>query len=399
MLLAPIAATTPLSLASIFRVSAEHEFRRENRTFLPNPTFRPGRDNTRHVTEETVVYVDGACSGNPGPGGWAWAVAPSGPFAAGVEAASTNQRMEIRAVLEALRVLSGPVEVRSDSTYVVNCFRDKWFEAWLRKGWVNSQRKPVANRDLWEPLIQLYLTRRSEIRFTWVKGHSGDPMNDAVDRLAVEASLSQQPRSGDHLPGIDELGPPDRSGPQGDAGDVNGAARDRRLPGGRLIAVFGHRPPELGGYGETLVAAAVRRRLAEILEAKAQMHPDLAVVSGLGLGAEQLGVEAAQEAGVPYVAVQPYPDPDSPWPKASRDQYARLLAGADRTVLLERKPPESKQNAGAALARRDAWLARQADEALVVWDRTDATLSRLVQQLESRLGDDVWVVDPTEFGA
>jgi len=356
--------------------------------------------------EKVVVYTDGACSGNPGPGGWAWAVAPDGePHDAGGEPVTTNQRMELRAVLEALQSLgvgseAPPIEVVSDSTYVVNCFRDKWYEAWLRKGWVNSQRKPVANRDLWEPLIQLYLTRRSEIRFNWVKGHSGDPMNDAVDRLAVEASLSQQPRSGDRLPGVDELGPPDRPGPPGGADEVNGSAvRDRRLPGGRLIAVFGHRPPELGGYGETLVAAAVRRRLAEILEAKAQMHPDLAVVSGLGLGAEQLGVEAAQEAGVPYVAVQPYPDPDSPWPKASREQYARLLAGADRTVLLERKPPESKQNAGAALARRDAWLARQADEALVVWDRTDATLSRLVQQLESRLGDDVWVVDPTEFGA
>jgi uncharacterized phage-like protein YoqJ len=307
--------------------------------------------------------------------------------------------MEIRAVLEALRALSGPVEVRSDSTYVVNCFRDKWYEGWLRKGWVNSQKKPVANRDLWEPLIQLYLTRRSEIIFTWVKGHSGDPMNDTVDRLAVEAALSQQPRSGERLPDVSELGPPDEPGPGGGTAADNSTGRDRRLPPGRLIAVFGHRPPELGGYGETLVAAAVRRRLAEILAAKAEMHPDLAVLSGLGLGAEQLGVEAAQEVGVPYVAVQPYPEPDSPWPRPSREQYARLLAGAADTVLLERKAPDSKQNAGGALARRDAWLARQADEALVVWDRTDASLSRLVKQLEERLGDDVWVVDPTELGA
>ena len=136
-----------------------------------------------------VVYTDGACSGNPGPGGWAWAVAPSGsPWASGGELRSTNQRMEIRAVLEALRALPGRVDVVSDSTYVVNCFRDRWWEGWLRRGWVNSQRKPVANRDLWEPLIELYLPRKDEVTFRWVKGHSGDPMNDLVDRLAVEAA-------------------------------------------------------------------------------------------------------------------------------------------------------------------------------------------------------------------
>ncbi len=135
-----------------------------------------------------AVYTDGACSGNPGPGGWAWAVAPSGtPSASGGEARSTNQRMEIRAVLEALRSLDGPVVVVSDSTYVVNCFRDRWWEGWLRKGWINSQRKPVANRDLWEPLITLYQARQDELSFRWVKGHSADPMNDLVDAMAVAA--------------------------------------------------------------------------------------------------------------------------------------------------------------------------------------------------------------------
>jgi ribonuclease HI len=138
-----------------------------------------------------VVYTDGACAGNPGPGGWAWAVSPDGtPSAWGGEARSTNQRMEIRAVLEALRTLSGPVVVVSDSTYVVNCFRDRWWEGWLRKGWVNSKRQPVANRDLWEPLVTLYRSREDELGFRWVKGHSGDPMNDLVDRLAVEAAAA-----------------------------------------------------------------------------------------------------------------------------------------------------------------------------------------------------------------
>lgn len=139
---------------------------------------------------ETVVYTDGACSGNPGRGGWAWAVA-GGPQASGGEPWTTNQRMELTAALEALRALPGPLLVMSDSTYVVNCFRDKWYEGWKRRGWLNSARKPVANRDLWEPMVELYLARRDEVAFRWVKGHSGDPMNDLVDRLAVEAAASQ----------------------------------------------------------------------------------------------------------------------------------------------------------------------------------------------------------------
>jgi ribonuclease HI len=140
--------------------------------------------------EPVVVYTDGACSGNPGPGGWAWAVAPLGsPRASGGEARTTNQRMEIRAVLEALRSLSGPAVVVSDSTYVVNCFRDRWWEGWIRRGWVNSRRQPVANRDLWEPLVSLVL-ERGDVTFRWVKGHSGDPMNDLVDAMAVAASAA-----------------------------------------------------------------------------------------------------------------------------------------------------------------------------------------------------------------
>jgi ribonuclease HI len=136
----------------------------------------------------SVVYTDGACSGNPGPGGWAWAV-PQGRYASGPAEHTTNQRMEIAAVLEAVKALDGPLEVVSDSTYVINCFRDRWWEAWLHKHWVNSQRKPVANRDLWEPLIEIVRVR--DIAFRWVKGHSGDPMNDLVDRLAVEAGRTQ----------------------------------------------------------------------------------------------------------------------------------------------------------------------------------------------------------------
>jgi ribonuclease HI len=132
------------------------------------------------------VYTDGACSGNPGPGGWAWAVDRT-TYASGSEAVSTNQRMEIRAVLEAVRALPAPLLVVSDSTYVVNCFRDRWWQKWLLNGWQTTARKPVLNRDLWEPLIAA-AANRDDIAFNWVKGHSGHQMNDFVDGLAVAAS-------------------------------------------------------------------------------------------------------------------------------------------------------------------------------------------------------------------
>lgn len=134
----------------------------------------------------TEVYTDGACRGNPGPGGWAWAV-KDGPQGSGHDPATTNQRMEVQAALEAIRALEGPLVVVSDSTYVVNCFRDRWWVGWRKRGWTTSAKKPVANRDLWEPLVDL-VEERGDVTFRWVKGHSGDTMNDLVDRLAVEAS-------------------------------------------------------------------------------------------------------------------------------------------------------------------------------------------------------------------
>jgi ribonuclease HI len=136
-----------------------------------------------------TVWTDGACSGNPGPGGWAWAT-EDGRQASGGAALTTNQRMEIQAVLEAVRALDGPLVVVSDSTYVVNCFRDGWWQGWLARGWMTSAKKPVANRDLWEPLVNA-VRERGNVSFRWVKGHSGDRMNDLVDQLAVLAGQAQ----------------------------------------------------------------------------------------------------------------------------------------------------------------------------------------------------------------
>jgi ribonuclease HI len=151
------------------------------------------------VVMATTMYTDGACLGNPGPGGWAWAI-PGGRFASGAEHLTTNQRMEITAVLEGLRAIETPVDVVSDSTYVVNCFRQRWWETWVRKGWRNARGQPVANQDLWKPLVDL-VRSEGRVTFRWVKGHSVDPYNDLVDSLAVEAARAQAGRQGD--------GPPD----------------------------------------------------------------------------------------------------------------------------------------------------------------------------------------------
>ena len=288
------------------------------------------------------VYTDGACKGNPGPGGWGWVV-PDGPWANGAEAESTNQRMELMAALDALRNLPGEVEVVSDSTYVVNCFRDGWWKGWLKRGWKNSKKEPVANRDLWEPLIELYREREDELSFRWVKGHAGDEWNDVADRLAVEASETQRSRSGSGRP--DELGPADDpSGAEAATAvasptvGVDGRFGSMWRPGGRAVVVTGLQPPGLGGYEENDTAAGVRRRLAEIIEAKAEVDSDLVVLTGLRLGAETLGAEAAALVGVPYVAVLPYPDPDAKWPswvatQLRRAARARRRGGAARTEV------------------------------------------------------------------
>jgi ribonuclease HI len=143
----------------------------------------------------SVVYTDGACIGNPGPGGWAWAFSRT-HFASGCTPQTTNQRMELTAVIEVLDANSGALEVVSDSTYVVNCFRDRWWAGWRARGWKNTKGQPVANRDLWEPLITEVIDRRQgEIAFTWVKGHATNPMNNLVDELANAAARLQRPAS------------------------------------------------------------------------------------------------------------------------------------------------------------------------------------------------------------
>jgi ribonuclease HI len=136
------------------------------------------------------IYTDGACRGNPGPGGWAALLSFGGveKELAGAEVLTTNNRMELMAVIRALEALKKPSEVRvftdSDSEYVRKGITE-WVKGWKARDWKTSDRKPVKNRDLWERLDEL--AAGHQVQWQWVKGHSGVPGNERVDRLANEA--------------------------------------------------------------------------------------------------------------------------------------------------------------------------------------------------------------------
>lgn len=139
--------------------------------------------------KEVTIYTDGACSGNPGPGGWG-AVLIYGNRRreiSGAEASTTNNRMELTAAVEALGRLKEPCRVKlySDSAYLVNGLRQGWLDKWVRNGWRTSRGQPVENRDLWERLHGLLGVH--EVEFVKVKGHADDELNNHCDRLAREA--------------------------------------------------------------------------------------------------------------------------------------------------------------------------------------------------------------------
>ncbi len=137
---------------------------------------------------QVVLYTDGACSGNPGPGGWAYVLkhpaTGSEAEGSGGEAETTNNRMELTAVIEGLSALTSQsrVELWSDSQYVLKGLRE-WMAGWKKRGWVTSAKKPVLNRDLWERLDELITTH--EMSYRWVRGHTGHPENERCDELAV----------------------------------------------------------------------------------------------------------------------------------------------------------------------------------------------------------------------
>jgi ribonuclease HI len=136
---------------------------------------------------EILIYTDGACSGNPGPGGWAAILCWNAhkKEISGYEPETTNNRMELRAVIEALKTLkkkTHPIRVITDSQYIQHAFTKGWIENWIRRGWRTSTKEPVKNQDLWEELVQL--SSVLNIRWDWTKGHAEDDLNNRCDELA-----------------------------------------------------------------------------------------------------------------------------------------------------------------------------------------------------------------------
>ena len=343
----------------------------------------------------TEVFTDGSCLGNPGPGGWAYVV-DGGRWACGYEPSTTNQRMEVAAAAHAVEDLDGPLRIVSDSTYVVKCFTDEWWKGWHRRNWLNTAKKPVANRDLWEPFIDAVLAR-GDVTFEWVKGHAGQRLNSAADALAVHAAGAGAGQSGNRFDDdvLDRLSDP-RTAPhrpaKGAVSTDEPTSGNREITG-HAVAVLGHRPPELGGYEENPVARRVLRQLSDVLAAKREMHPDLVVATGLGLGAETLGAEAARAAGVPYVVVLAFEGVERRWPGPSRQRFAELRQSALREFVLGNRVPVDTEAFGKAMRRRDTWFMHNCDEAVLVRRAGDRTLGGLYRRLEDAL-DDVWVIEP-----
>ena len=133
------------------------------------------------------IYTDGACSGNPGKGGWGAVLVYNGieKEISGAEMHTTNNRMELTAVIKSLQLLKAPceVELTTDSKYVCDAVNKGWVYGWKKKGWIKSDKKPALNVDLWEELLKQLNIHK--VTFIWVKGHNGHPYNEKCDKLAV----------------------------------------------------------------------------------------------------------------------------------------------------------------------------------------------------------------------
>lgn len=136
-----------------------------------------------------TIYTDGACSGNPGPGGWGAILKYKDVSRemSGGEAQTTNNRMELMGVISALQALREPciVELWSDSRYVIDALEKGWAQGWRKKGWIKSDKKPALNVDLWEMLLPL--TEKHQMHYHWVRGHADNEYNNRCDQLAVAA--------------------------------------------------------------------------------------------------------------------------------------------------------------------------------------------------------------------
>jgi len=139
---------------------------------------------------EVIIYTDGACSGNPGPGGWGALLRyqEQEKELSGGEPHTTNNRMEMMAVIQAIKAIKKPcvLKIHSDSALIINAMTKGWIESWQSKGWKKADKKPVENQDLWLELLAVM--QGHEVEWIKVKGHAGIPDNELVDQLAVEAA-------------------------------------------------------------------------------------------------------------------------------------------------------------------------------------------------------------------
>jgi hypothetical protein len=271
--------------------------------------------------------------------------------------------MELQAARQAVAAHPGAVEVVSDSKYVVSAFNEGWIDGWLRRGWKNSKKEPVANQDLWKPFVD-EVAAHGQVTFSWVKGHAGDPMNEEADRLATEAAAtlaaggSNPPRRQLRATHAGRLcsrpvatiiavsesgGGSSADGAGSDPASVDastavttdeaptGRSADRRAPDGYRYVVSGIRRLD----ARSLTAA--RSQLAKILPAQGEFHPDMVVLSGLRPGPEAIGAQVALDAGIAVVAVLPWPDPQATLRSADRSP-AELLERVADTVVLDRRP-------------------------------------------------------------
>ena len=144
--------------------------------------------------KKVEIFTDGACSGNPGPGGWGAVLRFGGreKELCGGDDDTTNNRMELTACIEALSALKEPCEVTltTDSQYVVNGMTKGWASSWQKNGWIKSDKKPAQNPDLWEKLLEL--SKQHKLTFVWITGHAGHPENERCDALAVGYYKSNQ---------------------------------------------------------------------------------------------------------------------------------------------------------------------------------------------------------------
>lgn len=144
--------------------------------------------------KQVEIYTDGACSGNPGKGGWGAVLVYNGKEKelSGGEKETTNNRMELTAVIEGLKALKAPcsVTLTTDSKYVCDAINQGWLDSWIKNNWRKADKKPILNIDLWQELLPLLDAH--QVKFIWVKGHAGHKYNERCDELAVNEYLNMQ---------------------------------------------------------------------------------------------------------------------------------------------------------------------------------------------------------------